>query len=64
MIEAVYLLEHQPDLYLITVSIDHINPMSVEVSPPVKNAIPVAMEQILTLAQTLHKEAQVVGDHL
>jgi hydrogenase maturation protease len=64
MIEAVYLLEHQPDLYLITVSIDHINPMSVEVSQPVQEAIPVAMDQILTLAQSLYKEAPVVGDHL
>lgn len=64
MIEAVYLLEHQPDLYLITVSIDHINPMSVEVSQPVQEAIPVAMDQILTLAQSLHKETPVVGDHL
>jgi len=64
MIEAVYLLEHQPDLYLITISIDNINPMSVEVSLPVQKAIPAAMDQILTLAQTLHKEAQAVGDHL
>jgi hydrogenase maturation protease len=64
MIEAVYLLEHQPDLYLITVSIDHINPMSVEVSPAVKKAIPIALDQILTLAQSLHKETPVVGDHL
>lgn len=64
MIEAVYLLEHQPDLYLITVSIDHINPMCVEVSPPVKKAIPAAMDQILSLAQSLHKQSQAVGDHL
>ncbi|MGB5189105.1 hydrogenase maturation protease [Robiginitalea sp.] len=64
MIEAVYLLEHQPDLYLITVSIDHINPMCIEVSTPVKKAIPAAMDQILSLAQSLHKQSQAVGDHL
>ena len=64
MIEAVYLLEHQPDLYLLTISIDHIDPMSVELSEPVRQAIPSAVEQILDLGQRLHRESTSVGDHL
>lgn len=64
MIEAVYLLEHQPDLYLITISIDHIDPMSVEVSPEVEKAIPGAMDKILTLAHALYTDPIPVGDHL
>ena len=64
MIEAVYLLEHQPDLYLITISIDHIDPMSVELSAEVKNAIPEAMRRILSLAETLNTQSIPVGDHL
>ena len=64
MIEAVYLMDHQPDLYLITISIDHINPMSVAVSPEVLNALPEAIDKTLSLAQTLHKQAISVGDHL
>ncbi len=64
MIEAVYLLEHQPDLYLITISIDHIDPMSVELSAEVKNAIPEAVHRILSLAETLNAQSIPVGDHL
>ena len=64
MIEAVYLLEHQPDLYLLTISIDHIDPMSVDLSEPVRKAIPEAIDQILSLGQKLHSETLPVGDHL
>ncbi|WP_088340224.1 hydrogenase maturation protease [Robiginitalea sediminis] len=60
MIEAVYLMEHQPDLYLLTVSIDGITPMTVDLSDAVKAAIPTASEQILTLAQNLFHEKQAV----
>lgn len=64
MIEAVYLLDHQPDLYLMTVSIDCIDPMSVDLSDPVRNAIPEAVEKILKLARQLHTQTLPVGDHL
>ena len=64
MIEAVYLLDDQPDLYLLTISIDHIDPMSVELSAPVERAIPGAIDQILALAHTLHTEKRPVGNHL
>ena len=61
MIEAVYLLDHQPDLYLMTVSIDQIDPMSVDLSDPVRNAIPEAVEKILGLARQLHTQTHPVG---
>ena len=60
MIEAVYLLENQPDLYLLTISIDHIDPMSVELSESVEQAIPNAIDQILALAHKLHSEKRPV----
>ena len=64
MIEAVYLLEHQPDLYLVTISIDRIDPMSVELSDAVEKAIPEAIENIVTLSQKLYSQNLPVGDHL
>lgn len=64
MIEAVYLLEQSPDLYLLTISIERIDPMSVALSEAVEKAIPDAIDQILTLAQQLQRENLPVGDHL
>ena len=64
MIEAVYLMDQQPDLYLITISIDHIDPMSVSVSPEVLNALPETIEKILGLAQKLYEQARAVEDHI
>jgi len=54
MIEAVYLMEEKPDLHLFTVSIEELVPMTIELSPDVKNAIPKIIEQILTHAEALH----------
>ncbi len=64
MIEAVYLLDHKPDLYLVTISIDRIDPMCVELSEAVENAIPGAIEKITTLSRKLHSQTLPVGDHL
>jgi hydrogenase maturation protease len=64
MIEAVYLLDHQPDLYLITISIDRIDPMSVELSGAVEKAIPEAIEKIATLSQKLFSKNLPIGNHL
>jgi hydrogenase maturation protease len=63
MIEAVYLLEHEPELYLLTISIDHIDPMSLALSKPVEDAIPEAIQKILTLSRELHLQKFSVGDH-
>lgn len=53
MIEAVYLMDQQPDLHLVTISIDGITPMTVELSSAVQRAIPKAANCILEMAETL-----------
>lgn len=60
MIEAVYLMDKQPDLYLLTVSIDRITPMTIDLSEPVQEAIPRASREILGLAHRLYREKQAV----
>lgn len=64
MIEAVYLMEHQPDLYLLTVSIDQIDPMSIDLSAPVAGAIPEAVRKIRELCGRLRTENQPLGNYL
>ena len=54
MIEAVYLMEEKPDLHLFTVSIEELIPMTIELSPNVKNAIPKIIKQLLKHAEALH----------
>ena len=54
MIEAVYLMEEKPDLHLFTISIEELLPMTIELSPNVKKAIPKVIEQLLKHAEALH----------
>ena len=54
MIEAVYLMDTIPDIYLFTISIKEINPMTIELNTAIKNAIPKVIENILQLANTLN----------
>ncbi|MDF0706670.1 hydrogenase maturation protease [Flagellimonas okinawensis] len=56
MIEAVYLMESTPDLYLYTISIEQVIPMTTQLAPAVKEAIPETIEQILSLSETLHEQ--------
>lgn len=56
MIEAVYLMDEVPNIHLFTVSIEELNPMTLELSPKVKSAIPNLIDRILQLSKTLHKE--------
>jgi hypothetical protein len=56
MIEAVYLMEHPPKMSLFTVSIDHISPMSLELSQPVRSAIHEVIERVFNLAAEMHAE--------
>jgi len=56
MIEAVYLMETKPDIHLFTISINEITPMTVELSPKVKNAIPETIEKIFNLTESLYSE--------
>lgn len=56
MIEAVYLMNKVPDIYLFTISIEEINPMTIDLNASVKNAIPDIIEQIIDLSQKLHSK--------
>ena len=56
MIEAVYLMDHVPDIYLFTISIKEMMPMTVDLSQEVQNSIPNLLESILHLAQKLHSQ--------
>ena len=49
LVETVYLMDTIPKIYLITISIEEIKPMTVELSKPVQDAIPQAIKQILAL---------------
>ena len=53
MVEAVYLMDTVPDIYLITISITELVPMTLELSKPVSAAIPSAIDKIIELAQGL-----------
>jgi hydrogenase maturation protease len=51
MIEAVYLQEKRPDIHLITISINELTPMIMELTKEVNECIPSAIETILTVAE-------------
>ena len=50
MIEAVYLMDKVPKMFLITISINEIRPMTLVLDPAVEASIPEAIETIQTLA--------------
>ena len=54
MIEAVYLMEKVPDIHLFTISIEEINPMTLELSQKVKDSIPKLIQKILEHSEKLH----------
>jgi len=54
MIEAVYLLDTVPDIYLITISIEELKPMTIALSEPVQNAIPQTIDKIIQLTEEIH----------
>ena len=53
MVEAVYLMDHIPDIHLLTISIAELKPMTLELSEPVRAAIPRAIDKIVRLTQDL-----------
>jgi hydrogenase maturation protease len=53
MIEAVYLMDHVPDIHLFTISIEELNPMTIELSDNVRASIPKTIEQILSHTSAL-----------
>ena len=54
MIEAVYLMEMVPDIHLFTISIEELNPMTIELSQKVKDSIPKLIDKILAQSEKLH----------
>ncbi|MDX1314197.1 MAG: hydrogenase maturation protease [Eudoraea sp.] len=54
MVEAVYLMDEVPDIHLLTISIEEMKPMTLELSDPVKAAIPRAIDKIVQLTQEIH----------
>ncbi|MBL7472314.1 hydrogenase maturation protease [Robertkochia sediminum] len=58
MIEAVYLMEMKPELYLITISVSEVVPMCVDLSPEVQKAIPEVINTAFTLASELANVSQ------
>lgn len=53
LIESVYLMDSKPEIYLFTISIKEMKPMTLELSPKVKKAIPETIEQIMELTMKL-----------
>ena len=51
MIEAIYLQDKRPDIHLITVSINQLLPMKMELSKEVEEAVPTAIEILLETAK-------------
>lgn len=51
MIDAIYLQEKRPDIHLITVSINEISPMNMELSKEVAESVPSVIETILKVAE-------------
>jgi len=56
MIEAVYLRETNPEIELFTISIKEMTPMTVDLTPKVKQSIPETIKKILHLAEELHQK--------
>ena len=55
MIESVYLLEKVPKMSLITISINEIKPMTMELSPAVESSIPIVIHEIERIARGLER---------
>ena len=58
MLEALYLRDRLPDLHLVTISVESIMPMTIEMSEKVESSIPDAIDAILALATELHQKAE------
>lgn len=51
MIEAIYIQDSIPDIHLVTISVDDLLPMTLELSKEVEASIPKAISEILRLAK-------------
>ena len=53
MVEAVYLMDEVPEIYLLTISIAELKPMTIELSEAVKGSIPQAIDKIIQLTEKI-----------
>jgi hydrogenase maturation protease len=53
LLDAAFLLGNLPDIYLVAISIKDFQEMGMELSPEVKNALPVAIDKIKELVKSL-----------
>lgn len=53
MIEAIYIMERVPKMFLITISINEIRPMTMELDPAVEASMPEAIKTIQELAASV-----------
>ncbi len=56
MVEALYLQDKLPEMHLITISVEGIQPMVVGMTKPVSNCIPKAIDAIFKLAEKIQQK--------
>ncbi len=57
MIESLFLLGRQPRTFLVAVSIESMQPMCLELSQPVRRAIPVVQDHVETIVRALNAQS-------
>lgn len=58
MVEALYILDKLPELHLVTISVQGIQPMVVGLTEKVEKCVPQAIEEILKLAEEIQDTPQ------
>lgn len=61
LVESLILLDKMPDLHLFTVSIPKIQPLSIELSEPVRQAMPELKRRVANLAARLNGQTATVS---
>jgi hydrogenase maturation protease len=56
MVEALYLQDILPEMHLVTISVEGLQPMTIEMTKNVENSIPKAIETILQLSEELYQK--------
>ena len=56
MVEALYLQDKLPEMHLVTISVEGIQPMTIEMTDKVEESIPEAIKTILVLAEKLFQK--------
>ena len=63
MVEILTLFDRMPEIFLYTVSIDHMDPMVTELSPKVKEALNVVKTKVLLLLNELKTKNNLLIEH-